>query len=179
MNDPGHGLKVRRGTIRTDPIVRFWNLVCRSSPNGCWNWMASINVHGYGQFHGFGRHDLAHRFSWTIHYCEVPRGMQVCHHCDNRICVNPDHLFLGTLHDNMADMMRKGRQAKGEAKPLAKLSESDVILMRLKRSAGERQSALGSEFGINPATVSRICRGHTWKHLNGSPSLETEALRGV
>lgn len=78
---------------------------------GCWIWTASIGGGGYGQIGSGGRKQplLAHRASWQIHFGQIPDGMQVCHKCDVKLCVNPDHLFLGSQIDNMQDMIRKGR----------------------------------------------------------------------
>ena len=90
---------------------RFWDKVEKSS--GCWMWLGSKGSHGYGQTSNRGGYILAHRMSWELAYGTIPTGMCVLHKCDNRECVNPNHLFIGTKSDNTQDMMRKGRNYTG------------------------------------------------------------------
>ena|SRR5688572_8536796 len=107
------------------PEVRFWRKVDKRGPmpghvclsSNCWQWRASITSAGYGKFGAArGRFIDAHRFSWQHHFGEVPSGLLVCHRCDNKLCVNPEHLFLGTHADNMRDMVEKGRAARSRRK---------------------------------------------------------------
>jgi len=93
---------------------RFWNKVNKTSPAGCWIWTASRGSAGYGQFLLKERPIGAHRVAWELTKGLIPLGLYVCHKCDNKLCVNPQHLFLGTQADNIADMVSKGRQAKGD-----------------------------------------------------------------
>lgn len=96
----------------TPPAERFWKKVHKTDT--CWLWTGSANRHGYGSFAVDGRDALrrsenAHRFSWRLHYGDIPAGVDVCHRCDVPRCVRPDHLWLGTRLENMADAKAKGR----------------------------------------------------------------------
>lgn len=103
-------------------LTRFWKYVDRKSADECWPWTGALNGSrrassgGYGSFGIRGMNVGAHVFSWTIHTGgrEPPYGMCVCHSCDNPKCVNPDHLWLGTVQENINDKVLKGRQPKGE-----------------------------------------------------------------
>jgi len=145
-------------------MERFWSKVDKSRPGGCWAWTASCNRRGYGQFRVAGTLKAAHRVLWEQMHGPIPDGMIVCHHCDNPGCVNPDHLFLGTHADNMADKVAKGRQSRqlGESHPRAKLTDADV---RAIRSAAGTVSEIAKKFGISRSNVSTIRLRQTWVHV--------------
>ncbi len=145
---------------------RFWEKVHKTS--GCWNWSASVSSTGYGQIHVNKRPDRAHRVSWRLHFGAIPGGLFVLHKCDNRLCVKPDHLFLGTHFDNMSDMVRKGRHHgtsnPGESHPLAKKTAIEILKIR-SLSGSVRQRDIARLFGISQTQVGRIVRGESWKHV--------------
>lgn len=141
---------------------RFWDKVSKS--DGCWLWNGSVDTEGYGQLYRGGKHQnvAAHRFSWQIHFGDIPIGMKVLHRCDTPPCVRPDHLFLGTQADNIADMDAKGRRSHGEASPSAKLSENDV---RQIRHSTKRNVELSLEFNVDASVISEIRSGKKWRHV--------------
>ena len=129
-------------------------------PGGCWAWTGQKAAKGYGaMFIGQGRVMRAHRFSWVLHHGTIPEGMNVCHRCDYRSCVNPEHLFLGTNADNNHDMARKGRVASREDNGQAKLTEQAIAHIR---GSGENQRAVARLFGVNQSTISRVRTGTHW-----------------
>ena len=139
-----------------------WEPVTES---GCWVWTASLHRVGYGQIRHDERILRAHRVSYELHIGPIPAGMHVLHKCDNRSCVNPDHLFLGTNDDNVADMVTKGRQSKGEKNGKARLTEDNVREIRRRLAAGEKNKDLSVEFGVSTASISKIAKRKTWGHV--------------
>lgn len=148
---------------------RFWRRVKKTET--CWLWTGATNRFGYGQF-SWGHADkrAAHRSIWMMTQGAIPEGMCVCHRCDNRLCVRPDHLFIGTTGENVADMDKKGRRNseyrhRGESSPRSKLKEADILEIRRLSSLGMKRVAVAAVYGLNPATVSRIALGERWTHL--------------
>ena len=170
-NQPGHFCsrpcsdKGRYGT----PVDRFWKRVQKT--DDCWNWTGSLS-NGYGHLRVNSARVSTHRFSWELHYGPIPKGIFVCHHCDNPDCVRPDHLFLGTSADNSADMVKKGRAAhhwsgcKGEQHGNAKLTEDQVRSIRTEYQQGASQREIAARYGISHPNVGYIVRRVAWKHVD-------------
>lgn len=145
---------------RTTPIAeRFWPKVDKRGPDECWEWQAYVLPNGYGLI-GRGRAgegmEYAHRQSYLLAHGDIPPGLFVCHRCDNRRCVNPSHLFLGTIADNNADAAAKGRSALGERNGMAKLTDAQVREIRSLKAAGIPQADLARNYGVGPMQISRI-----------------------
>jgi hypothetical protein len=144
-------------------LERLLSKTAVDGKTGCWNWTASKRRDGYGNAWHDGKVRLAHRVSYELHHGEIPRGdghhgTCVLHKCDNRACVNPDHLFLGSQADNVADRDSKNRQA-------SKINRADVLSIR--SAEGLTQQDLAGAFGISQTQVHRIRSGKKWKHVMG------------
>lgn len=141
-----------------------WEPVTES---GCWIWTGYCAPTGYGFIHYKGMPTGAHRASWIIANGEIPEGMDVCHKCDTRCCVNPSHLFIGTASDNLKDCVAKGRHRgpSGETHPLAKLSDSDVVEIR---QSNEPETILASRYGVHPYHVRKVKRMESRKKVSGN-----------
>lgn len=152
-----------------EPRLRFWRYVDRKDDSECWPWLASIrNKSGYGSFEAGGKRSvLAHRMAWELSFGPIPASLCVCHTCDNPICVNPGHLFLGTKADNSADMISKGRAVnpRGSAHGNAIVNEADVVEIRSLVKIGMAQRPVAKRFGISQLHVSRIVRRLVWAHV--------------
>jgi len=132
----------------------------------CWNWKRCKTDRGYGLATVDGKAWRAHRYSYILAHGMFDLNLFVCHHCDNPSCVNPAHLFLGTVQDNITDKMKKGRHgpSRGILNGCAKLTEKQVLEIRRLRSKSTLEK-LGKMFNVSPAMICRICRGYAWRHL--------------
>jgi hypothetical protein len=138
---------------------RFWSKVEKS--DGCWEWQG-CTVRGYGQF-GIGRKMIqAHRVSYEMAHGPIPRTMLVCHVCDNRACVRPDHLFLGSYKDNYEDARAKGRNTRGEMVGASKLTEAQVAEIKSLLEQGHTKTAIGERFGVTRTAIYWIAVGRNW-----------------
>lgn len=136
-------------------------------PNtGCWLWECAVAWNGYGAIRFAGRTRRAHRACFEVsNQVAVPRHLDVCHRCDTRACVNPEHLFVGTRADNMRDCRDKGRarplqNGPGERCPAAKLTAAQVDEVR---KSGRSARSLAREWGVNHGTILQIRHGKTWR----------------
>ncbi len=151
----------------------------RNPDNGCWEWQMSVNSRGYGRFRVGRFVERAHRVSYRIHKGPIPKGMLVCHSCDNPGCVNPEHLWLGTPQGNMDDMIGKGRQRwvgqGGASNPRAVLSEKQAKEVIELIAAGLDNKTIAARYGVSHGSISNIRRGKTWQKLrrpDDHPSFE-------
>lgn len=135
---------------------RLWAHVTKNEA-GCWLWRGAINGKGYGQSRWMGKQVVLHRLSWIFANGAIPQGICVCHRCDVRACINPDHLFLGTQAENIQDAARKGRI--GQPNPRRKICAADVPGIRERLASGESQASVAASFGANQSVVSRAIRG--------------------
>ena len=140
------------------------------NPEGCWGWNGCLPKNpGYGQFRSNMKRYRAHIASWILHMGEIPKGMCVCHTCDNRVCSNPDHLFLATDYENNMDMVNKGRSPilykNGEDNPKNKLNEGDVKNIYALLSDGIPQSKIARKFNVSQSAIHLISTGKTWGYL--------------
>ncbi len=148
-------------------IARFMAKVAQPAHGGaCWFWSGARHHSGYGSFRFDGRPQSAHRVAWQMFRGPIPDGMHVLHRCDNRRCVNFDHLFLGTNADNVADREAKGRNVvkRGDEHGSAKLSAADVREI-LGRTGRQNQYDTAEDFGVSQALISKIQRREIWRSL--------------
>ncbi len=150
---------------------RFWARVDKKSVNDCWLWIGNTVGKGSkkrGRMRFNGRRILTHVYSYIV-FIGGTKGLSVCHTCDNGLCVNPNHLFLGTQADNMKDMKIKGRQSKGEHRPCSKLTEDAVIFSRaayVPRCPEFGVAALAKRFGVNYFTMLSALTRKSWNYLS-------------
>lgn len=138
------------------------------TPSGCLIWTASTMKTGYGQFNVNGKMMGAHRIAWELANGPIPEGMCVLHNCpsgDNRLCVNHEHLFLGTRAENSRDMINKGRSGTGQRNSQAKLTEDDVRGIRKSCECGESKSSVARRYGISRTQVSNTVARKRWAHV--------------
>lgn len=145
---------------------RFYASYQINLSNNCWEWQKDIDRKGYGQIHSYRENKrvtlFAHRVSYELHKGTIPEKFLICHSCDNRKCVNPDHLWIGTQSDNMQDMIKKGRYNYGTKNRLSKLNHQQVLEIKNSRESGR---FLSKKFDVSEATIINIRKNRTWRHL--------------
>jgi HNH endonuclease len=147
--------------IVVDPqsLARFNALVDMSGE--CWLWQGAPNGEGYGRIMIDSVRYQAHRVAYTIARGPIPTGLLVCHTCDVRLCVNPDHLFIGTDEDNMRDRDSKLRQSKGSHRPHAKITEQQAVAIR---ADPRTHRSIANAYGLATCTVTQIKNRNAWRH---------------
>jgi len=142
---------------------RFFDKVKKTK--GCWEWIGGKFQSGYGQFslkNLMKKNWRTHRVSWIIHNGAIPKGMCVCHTCDNPACIRPDHLWLGTCKDNTQDMLKKGRSGR------AKLTEKQIRLIRKIYRKGHTLTntlRLSEKFGVRNGVICKIIHKQLWPNI--------------
>jgi hypothetical protein len=159
--------------------TRFAALVDRRGPDECWPWLGNTDPGGYGQLVLGGGAHKAHRVARVLANGAIPpsgiaRSLSVCHSCDNRLCVNPAHLWVGTDRDNVQDMVRKGRIQRGEKHYAAKLTEDQVKAIR----ADPRSlRVLGALYGVSPSTIGTVRKPENWPSVSDRSMFTSAELR--
>lgn len=141
---------------------KFFQSKYKILDNGCWEWQGSRDKDGYSLF---GVNQKGYRYSYEKYKGKIPENMCVCHTCDNRGCVNPEHLWLGSNVENQIDKIKKKRQSKGGIHGSAILKENQVIEIRKKLEMGKIPLDIAKEYGVNRETIYAIRSGRIWKHI--------------
>ncbi len=137
---------------------RFWKRVLKS--DGCWLWDGPPGSHGYGQaLTDERRVTTAPRLAYELAYGPVPDGLFVCHHCDNKMCVRPDHLYAGTHAQNMDDVSKRGYH------PKRKLTHAEARAVKQRLANGDALRAIARASGLSQRAVQRIRDGHSYRHV--------------
>lgn len=157
----------------TKPLEKRLDSNTFYSPDGCHYWLGTTSSDGYGTITVNKQTKSTHRISYQVRKGPIPDGMFVCHHCDNPICINPHHLFIGTHLDNMRDMVKKGRHKYGKNKKVfvrtrarirTKLSEAQVIeILGFKGTLGRRK--LSIKYNVSEGAIADILGNRNWKHI--------------
>lgn len=148
---------------------KFEERVFYASPCGCHYWTGWVSTHGYGSLQDNNTHVYAHRLSYQLYVGEIPKGLFVCHSCDNRLCVNPNHLWLGTHEDNQRDKISKGRnKIPIEIMWDRRFSDVEATVIKEAHDNGFTSKSIREYFKAPKSTVSNIIFGRTYLHLENS-----------
>jgi len=144
------------------PNFRFWGKIAVGNDDDCWNWRGSPNPSGYGTFNFDGQNHNAHRVAWILTNGSIPSsGTLVCHKCDNRLCCNPAHLFLGTYKDNREDSIRKGRRTEinGHNNPRFRIPYETVCYIRKLGNRDVKHAHIAELLNVSRSQVTKIING--------------------
>ena len=144
----------------------LWGNVDKRAAHECWPWLGNVGPSGYPRVWVNSIELFATRVAYLDFYGQQPGDLMVCHSCDNRVCMNPHHFFLGTHDDNMGDRQEKGRQYKGTDHHFCKLTEEDVLTIFNSRGI-KTCTVLADDFGVSKSAVKAIWQGVNWSHLTG------------
>lgn len=158
------GEKVYRNRIyyKRNPLDRLMEKVSIDDKTGCWNWTGKLMWHGYGRMELNEKQMYAHRASLVIHNGPIPDGKIVCHTCDNRACVNPSHLYLGTAQDNSNDAISRDRLQRGERRYNSKLTAENVAEIRTLFGV-KTDIEIARQFGVSDSSIYNIRKGKRWR----------------
>lgn len=151
-----------KGRARRNTTHTFFDKFIPEPMSGCWLWEGTVHRDGYGQIKIDGTLHRAHRLSYELHKGRVPPTLGVLHKCDTRCCVNPDHLYVGSPADNVDDMVRRGRNRRGEAQSQAKLTERAVKAIR---QSGRPSAELARKYGVTRQCIRNVRTGLRWRHV--------------
>jgi len=144
-----------------------WEKINIGGEDDCWEWVGNIRKDGYADFTVGGKKILVHRAAYQTRIKEIPKDICVLHTCDNRKCCNPKHLFLGTQCDNIKDMIKKERNAKGNQYPNTKLNKEKVFKIKKLYSTNKySQKELAKQFNVDASEISRVINNKIWGWLH-------------
>jgi hypothetical protein len=152
----------RTRTAHLEINDRIKHLSIVDNITGCHVWIGTVDSHGYGRISFKHKNWLVHRLSYILKYGEIPDGVKACHKCDNPLCINPDHLFLGTQAENMDDMFSKGRGAVGAAYKRSELTDELVLRIKIDKRT---QLEIAKDYGVSRTNISAIKTGRAWSHV--------------
>lgn len=164
--EAGRGKGKGWSPVRDLSLAEYLSARSQPADNGCRLWTGAVYEKGHGKFRRNYKEVRAHRAAFELANGPIPSGQVVCHRCDNPRCINPDHLFLGTVADNNLDMIRKNRHAFGARNGAAKLTDWRVRVIRRAARSGLPVSEIARRLGLSQSTVSHAASGQTWRHIS-------------